>query len=251
MKMHNSSKIKTLLHKHYQWLNGDSKGVRMELDGEYLKNEDLCEAVLTDAILTNVILRGVNLRDAILNGVDLRGSDLSYVDLSGSKLKGTDLRCANLRGAILSGAVIDGADLRGAILDGATLKDAIISNTDINFPIACPEKGSFIGFKKAGDYIVELEIPEDSLRVSATSRACRCSKAKVLSITNCDGTDSGINEINSNHDPNFTYKIGEIVTVDNFDTNRWNWFTTGIHFFITRDEAVRYLMGVRKEDKND
>lgn len=28
--------------------------------------------------------------------------------------------------------------------------------------------------------------------------------------------------------------------VDNFDENRWNECAAGIHFFITREEAVRY-----------
>lgn len=36
------------------------------------------------------------------------------------------------------------------------------------------------------------------------------------------------------------YHVGEIVRVDNFDDNRWRECSTGIHFFMTRDEAVRY-----------
>lgn len=69
---------------------------------------------------------------------------------------------------------------------------------------------------------------------------CRCSKAKVLSITEPDGSDSGITEICSDRDENFIYKVGETVSVSDFDENRWNECSTGIHFFITRDEAVRY-----------
>ena len=34
--------------------------------------------------------------------------------------------------------------------------------------------------------------------------------------------------------------VGETVSVSDFDENRWNECSTGIHFFITRDEAVRY-----------
>ena len=38
----------------------------------------------------------------------------------------------------------------------------------------------------------------------------------------------------------YTDKVGEIVKVDNFDKDRWNECSPGIHFFMTRDEAVRY-----------
>lgn len=88
--------------------------------------------------------------------------------------------------------------------------------------------------------IVKLEIPEDAIRLSATSRKCRCSKAKVISITALDGSDAGIDIAFSNYDHSFAYKVGEIVKVDNFDTDRWNECSTGIHFFITRDDAVNY-----------
>ena len=109
------------------------------------------------------------------------------------------------------------------------------------FPPICPEKGSFIGFKKAaGNYIVELEITEDALRSSATSRKCRCSKAKVLSITNLDGSDSGLTEVVSKLCPDFVYTIGEIVEAPDFNTDRWEECSAGIHFFITRQEAVDY-----------
>lgn len=130
------------------------------------------------------------------------------------------------------------ADLSGADLSGANhVEDA----KNLKYPIACPEKGSFIGFKKTrGGYIVELEIPEDALRCSATSRKCRCSKAKVLSITNFDGTPADIDVVYSSHDRTFVYRVGDIVEPDSFDPNRWHECAPGIHFFITRQEAVDY-----------
>ena len=129
------------------------------------------------------------------------------------------------------------AYLRGADLCEANLRGA----KNLICPITCPEEGSFIGFKKARkDYIVKLEIPEDALRCSATGRKCRCSKAKVLSITNIDGTEANTTEVFSKHDPSFVYKVGEIVSVDNFEPNRWKECAPGIHFFITREEAGGY-----------
>lgn len=88
--------------------------------------------------------------------------------------------------------------------------------------------------------IVELEILSDAKRLSATGRKCRCDKAKVLSIQNIDGTKSDLTSVASDKDKNFVYKVGETVVVDDFDDDRWNECSTGIHFFINRQEAVDY-----------
>ena len=157
-------------------------------------------------------------------------------------LYGADLRDANLRGANLYGANLYGANLRCANLRGAKNVDEVKGNMYTTFyPLQCPETGSFIGYKKASGYIIELEICADAKRSSATSRKCRCSKAKVLGITNLDGSVSGLSEIGSNYNKNFIYHIGETVEVPDFDDNRWNECAPGIHFFITREEAVKYI----------
>lgn len=44
----------------------------------------------------------------------------------------------------------------------------------------------------------------------------------------------------SGYDTDFTYKKGETIHVEDFDTNRWNECAPGIHFFITRIEAAEY-----------
>ena len=200
-----------ILKKHEMWLNGEVGGIRA----------DLCE---TD--LRWISFRGNNLSGADLSGANLRGANLYMVNLRWANLSGVNLRWANLSGADLRCANLSGADLRWA--------------KSLNFPIACPEKGSFIAFKKANGYIVELEIPVDALRSSSTTRKCRCSKAKVISITNLDGTPSGVKSVASGFNSKFIYTIGETVKVPNFDRNRWNECAPGIHFFITRQEAVDF-----------
>ena len=164
-------------------------------------------------------------------------------NLTGANLTGANLTGANLTEADLYGANLTRADLYGANLTEANLTGANYLNkaTNVNYPIACPEKGSFTAFKKVrGEYIVELEIPADALRSSASSRKCRCSCAKVISITNIDGTPANVDVVYSKRDPDFAYSVNSIVKVDNFDTNRWNECAPGIHFFITRQEAVNY-----------
>lgn len=133
------------------------------------------------------------------------------------------------------------ADLSLANLSGANLYGANIELKLLNkvLPICCPEAGSFTAWKKVrGDYIVKLEVTETALRSSAYGRKCRCSEAKVLAIENKDGGAAGVDVVYSKHDGTFGYRVGEIVRVDDFDPDRRNECAPGIHFFITRQEAV-------------
>ena len=166
---------------------------------------------------------------------NLCGADLRNADLCGADLCDADLRNADLRGADLSEA-----DLSWANLSRAENTDSVIWNLYTSFyPLQCPENGSYTAYKKANGLIVELEIPADALRSSATSRKCRASKAIVLSITDIEGNPAG-DSVPSDYDPDFMYRVGETVSVDSFDANRWNECAPGIHHFITRGEAVRY-----------
>ena len=217
-----------ILSKHKIWLNKEVGGIRADLYGTDLRRADLYG---TD--LRRADLRWADLRWANLHWANLSGADLRWANLSGADLRWANLYKADLRGAVLSGADLSRADLYLADLHGAK---------NLNFPIACPEKGMFTAFKKARGYIIELEIPDDALRSSSTTRKCRCSKAKVVSITNLDGTPSDIKSVASCHDSKFIYNLGETVEVPNFDTNRWNECAPGIHFYITRQEAVEYAL---------
>ena len=149
---------------------------------------------------------------------DLRGADLREADLWGADLRGADLRGANLRGA----------DLRGADLQG------VKTNMYTQFyEIACPEEGDFIGWKKAQGKLIKLKIPADALRSSATSYKCRANKVEVLEI-------EGGGEVASNYDSAFIYKKGATLEIKDFDTDRWNECSTGIHFFVSKNHAKQW-----------
>jgi hypothetical protein len=159
-------------------------------------------------------------------------------------LEGNGGERANLKGANLCDADLRGADLRGANLRDAHLRDAHLRGVRYNeqtayYAMQCPEKGAYIGYKKAEGKIVELEIQENAKRSSATTRKCRASKAKVLSITSIDGKEH-FEEAKSSRDQSFVYRVGKTVEVKDFDEDRWNECSTGIHHFITRQEAVLY-----------
>ena len=186
----------------------------------------------------------INLSYTDLSNIDLSDADLRYVDLSNSNLNNTDLRCANLSNANLRHTDLSNADLSYSNLSNADLRYANLSNIKINYRtlgyhLACPEEGSFIGYKKANKHLIKLLILEDSKRSSATTLKCRCDKAKVLSITNIK-TGKEISEIASDYDKNFIYKVGKIVEVKDFNEDRWNECSTGIHFFINKESAINY-----------
>ena len=192
--------IKGILEKHQKWLNSEAGGERANLSGANLY--------------------GANLRSANLSGANLCGANLCSANLSGADLRGADLCDADLCGAKNTDRVI--WDIYTAF-----------------YPLQCPERGAYTAFKKARGLIVELEIPADAMRSSATSRKCRASKARVISITDVSGNPAG-DSVASNYDSNFVYRVGEMVEVPDFNTDRWNECAPGIHHFITRAEAVRY-----------
>ena len=245
MKTYTATELSEILKKHENWLYNRPSASRANLSDANLSDANLSDANLRGANLSDADLRGANLSDANLSDANLSGANLSDADLSGADLSGANLSDADLSDADLSDADLRGANLSDANLSGANLSDANLSDVRYNettcfYALQCPEVGSFIGWKKANGYIVKLEITEDSLRSSATTRKCRCSKAKVLAIESADGSESGFMAVQSNYDSSFVYEIGETVEVKDFDCNRWHECAPGIHFFITRQEAVNY-----------
>ena len=253
----NGEEIRIVLEKHEKWLNNELGGIRADLSGADIYGLDLRGANLYGANLIRADLRvayliKADLREANLSGANLSGADIYEANLSGADLSGTDLREANLSGANLSGANLSGSNLSGADLRGADLSGANLRLAK-NIPsyacrLVCPEEGSFIGFKKARitapdfrEAIVKLLITEDAKRSSATTRKCRCDKAKVISITSLDGKEN-FTTAYSYYDRIFQYTVGQTVIIDDFDEERWNECSTGVHFFITREEAIDYTI---------
>ena len=215
-----------------------------DLKDSNLRCADLKNANLSNADLSDANLRFTDLSNADLSNTDLRGADFKNADLNNADLSNTDLRGVNLRGinlsnANLSNANLSSANLSSANLSKANLKDIKTNIHTIGYNLACPEKGSFIGYKKASGCLIELLILEDAKRSSATTLKCRCDKAKVLEIRDIK-TNNLINYVCSDYDVNFIYRGGETIHVDDFDNDRWNECSTGIHFFINKENAINY-----------
>ena len=250
-------KLNKILQNHRKWLDdperwGEVYRAKLRWDNLIganlreadLRGADLCGSSLLSADLRGADLRGANLCGASLLNANLRGADLRGANLCSANLTRANLEQANLEGASVLCVNLKGADVRGADFRGADLKYTnthemkVNTETKMDWPMVCPETGSFIAWKRACKYIVKLEIPEDAKRSSATTNKCRASWAKVLEIQNEDGTEADVTEVKSMHGG--VYKVGSMVYPDKWDDNRWNECSHGIHFFMTRYEAVEW-----------
>ena len=153
---------------------------------------------------------------------------------------GDTLSGADLSGAYLSGADLSGANLSGAYLSGAYLSGAYLTNARLPTYQNIPEEGSFIGWKKLeSGVLVKLEIPADAKRTSSlVGRKNRAEFAKVLEMTDRSGQQ--LTEGRSMHNFNFVYRVGETVYPDSYNGDIREECVNGIHFFITKQEALDY-----------
>jgi uncharacterized protein YjbI with pentapeptide repeats len=230
---------------------------------------DLTGAYLYDLYLSNINLSNIKLSGAYLNNITLNNSDLSDANLGFSHL--TDIRinnsnlcccnltCSNLSQVNITNSCLNYGQLNDAYLLNINLHKSMLYKTNfsnsylhkikldsaeifwntIGLSLACPEEGSFIGYKKVSDCLIKLEIPADAKRSSATSTKCRCDKAKVLEILNLK-TNKTVNIITNEKHKLTNYEVGKIVYADSFDEDRWNECSHGIHFFIDKRNAINY-----------
>lgn len=202
----------------------------MDLSGMDLSNIDFVLSSLQHVILRNVNLENTSLENSLFDGTDLHGANLRNAKMSKGAFRFCDLGECNICGADLFAAILESANLEGVVFDDDTKW----------FRLHCPEKGAFLGYKKCvNDRLVQLLIPADAKRTSATMRCCRCDKAKVLTIKSFDYKEN-FQEAWSLVDENFVYKVGEWVEAKNFNPDRWYDSTGGIHFWLTREEAKAY-----------
>ena len=137
-----------------------------------------------------------------------------------AKVEAESLYCANLVGA----------NLGGANLVGAKNVDPLESARRL----VPPESGAFEAWKRClHGVIVRLSIPADAKRSSATTRKCRAEFADVLEVV---GSTVGV----SMHDCMTKYRVGERVTCDRWESDRWIECGGGIHFYLTRIEAENH-----------
>lgn len=210
----------------------------------------LRELDLYDLNLTKMNLSNIDFSFSSFHRVRFDESNLEYCTMENTlfdectarktSFRYTNLKGANLRYADLTGCNIEGANLYAAVLEYAKLDNIIFNDETKWFRLHCPEEGAILGYKKCcNERLVQLLIPKDARRTSATMNSCRCNKAKVLTIKSFDYKESYA-EAWALADENFVYRVGEWVKVEDFNEDRWQDSTTGIHFWLTREEAMKY-----------
>ena len=267
----NRKTLEEILENHLHWLKRDVDGwkeMRANLDGADISNTDLRFANLKYAILNDVNFYKSDLRWANFCTTSLQHTNLSYADfreatlndayICDSNLIHADFGDASLVGAYLSHLNLTRTDFQGANLAWADLRNCVFYYTDLrdcNFmyanlrgseyvpyiPLQCPSDGAFVGWKKVGNVLIKLEIPEDAKRSSATTNKCRCDKAKVLGFYNTLGTEElDMTELVNDEYEKCRYVKGEMVYPDFFDEDRWNECSHGINFFVNKQDAINY-----------
>ena len=201
---------------------------------ELEKENNTFKDTVEEAVKNKISLRSADLRYANLQSADLRSADLRYANMQSADLQYANMQSANLQSADLQYANMQSADLRYANMQSANLRSAENILLSIAQTRICND-GDIIGWKKCKEgIIVKLLIPADAKRNNAFGRKCRAGFAKVLEIF-------GAEIAYSQYDSNFTYKVGEIVKpIEPYCEDFTKECESGIHFFITREEAEKY-----------
>lgn len=209
-------------------------------------------AKLFSTSMDKLTMTGCLFNNATLRCCNFFDSDIVSCDFSKSDLWNSSLIKATIKDTIFSGADIKGASFSRAYLDECIgLDEANIDEGTSGIGAYCPAEGGFIAWKKILDVdipksdsfhsrelLCKLFIPEDAKRSSATTYKCRCSKAKVLDITDLEETTHY--EKGYSMRGNVEYVVGRYVTPDAWDDNRWNECSQGIHFFLDKEMAKKY-----------
>jgi hypothetical protein len=198
--------------------------------GSSLQEVNLCGADLRGANFENATLHAALIQKANLRSASLMGAKLYCADLEFADLRGADMRGADLRGSNLSGADLRDADLRNCLLEGANLTDTLFSPYGI-----IPTHGSFVGWMKAGEYILKIEIPGSAERITPIgSRTCRADKAVVLNSFDQSETEQFY--IGKNNSSLKSFSRGATLYSNDYNADP-RIVRSGIEFFMTFEEA--------------
>ena len=259
--------LATIYKNHRKWLRAEGTNWRTKranveqvtIENWDLSKFDLVRAGFTQVTFKNVILdcacfqrcdfKDCVFEDCILDWANFRGSHFESCTFMGKKssMFKTDFSWSDMIEAKFYDVRLEKAYFDKVRYDSVIFDESVEGKP--NIPLHCPEEGAFIGFKKAygksfGDeFIVVLQIPEKAKRSSAYSNKCRCSEAKVIRIEDMHGNVMPDNLVTySAHCPSFTYKKGKTVRPKGakYDPDRFHECSAGIHFFMSRGEAMDY-----------
>lgn len=219
------------------------------------ENTDLCNADLSNAILRGAKFINAQCKSlrcewsdlsfASINHSDFACSTLAFANFSDSKINDANFQHANLRHANFDYVTFfNNIDITGAKLEYANFTCCDLSSAGLIGDLIEYRKGKvltepIIGYKKCLTddklyTIVTLEIPRGAIVFSINGNSCRTNKVKVIDIAD------GYKRAYSEHAEHFSYYIGDEINIYDFDLQYNNECSSGIHFFMTREEAEHY-----------
>ena len=195
-----------------------------------------------------------NCSAAIFDHSQITNCDFTQANLFESHFRDITITSSKFFSANLTKAFfidIDCDQMENANFENACIKDA----TNVKYPMICPEEGSFVAWKKAiwkkdlnkrEEVLIKLQIPAKAKRCSGTGRKCRASAVKVLGFY--DMNDNQLPDditVRAWYRDDFIYTVGKTVKSlalgkPEFNSDRWEECSAGIHFFITKQEAKDY-----------
>lgn len=228
------------------------------------------------ASFSNCCFKGIDLHETIFERACIFNCSFEDANLMDAKFRDAHIRKTSFHSSFLFGADFRSVTFSDCDFTESRVSETTCwQNSDFNcmeesskyphIPYVCPEEGSFIAWKKCvirpehwewnhkpsfDDWcrcIVKLMIPEHAKRSSGTGRKCRASEAVVLQIQKLNGEileDEHVKYdglVSSIFDLDFLYRVGKTVKPrQGFVNDRWTECAPGIHFFVSRGEAVNH-----------
>jgi len=216
--------------------------------------DNLTSKRFVNVVFNNVHFSSLNMQSVVFTYCYFKACEFNDCNLSDTyffhnhfanvRIGKTNLSSAIFRHSPFVRCFIERCNLEDALFDNSHMMGSQISeNTNIppsfyRQTLTLPE-GDLIVYKSLRDNLIaKLLIPSDAKRSHSTSGKFRASKAKVLEISNFTGTDvcfSGRSFYN-----NALYETGKDFIPNGFDTDPFAECSHGVHFFITREEAIKY-----------
>lgn len=256
------------------------KGINISGHGQHIFDSDFTGAKVEDSSFAIADFCNCDLSGARFYNVSFKDSYFYRIITSLTRFVDCDFTDAYINEFTFDSCVFEQCNFTRCNMESITFMDCVFINCDFKdadlppffnplqmtncknipyMPMACPEEGEFIGYKIAADVqrtyidnflsnpenlapanvLVTLKIPDDAKRSSAGGRKCRCNKAKVIGLEHVL-THERLSVAYSKYNARFEYHIGEEISEPNFNENRWNECSAGIHFFINRKEALQY-----------
>lgn len=232
---------------------------------------DMDESDFSNAVLSHSLLNGTSFIKSNFTGTacyrsSFVGCNFGRANMTLAKMCGTNLTAANFTEAVLKDTDFELSDLYDATFYhnlsmeyrfGKILDKPITGYKKVNKDASVKINAEIKRFTFPA--LVTLEIPKGSIVFSINGNKCRTNKAKVVDIEYMVDTDEYlhnvipeneeeyvmVSEINekparSIHDHNFLYVKGQEIEVNNFDLQYNVECGSGIHFFLTKEEAINF-----------